>query len=129
MFQFTQKLKSGKIKTESENCSVNNNYPISLVLSHQSAAIIWVNWIWWAALSHLDSDWTVHPLWTAGCFCEGDRPARTGALWAAGWGACIDILYRHPAEKRIQEKVTSDSHISQNTATLQNRPFHKYNLS
>lgn len=48
--------------------------------------------------------WTERPLWTAGCFCGGGRPARRGAEWAAGWGACTDTVYRRPAEQTKQDK-------------------------
>lgn len=79
------------------------------LFSHQSAAVRRISWTQPAAPSPPDSgwdSWTERPLWTAGCFCGGGRPARRGDVWAAGWGACTDTVYQHPAEGRKQGKWT-----------------------
>lgn len=80
------------------------------VFSHQSAAVRRISWTRPAAPSPPDSGWDSwterRPLWTAGCFCGGGRPARRGGVWAAGWAACTDTVYQHPAEGRKQGKWT-----------------------
>lgn len=74
----------------------------------QSAAVKRIRWTQPVAPSRLDSgwdSWTERPLWTAGCFCEGGRPAGRGALWAAGLGGCTDTVYQHPAEEKTVRKM------------------------
>lgn len=66
-----------------------------------------ISWTQPASLSGPDSGsapQTERPLWTAGCFCGGGRPARRGAGSAAGRGGCNDTVSLHPAGEENKEK-------------------------
>lgn len=67
-----------------------------------SAAVRRIRWTRPRLDSGWDS-WTECPLWTAGCFCGGGRPAGRGGVWAAGWGVCTGTVYQNPAEERKQK--------------------------
>lgn len=52
------------------------------------------------ALAHLGSGWDrvmERPLWTAGSFSEGGRPAGMGGVWAAELGEYTGTVYQHQA--------------------------------
>lgn len=76
--------------------------------THQSAAVRWIRWTQLVAPAHLDSGWdkqTEHPLWTAGCFCEGGRLVGRGGRWVAGWEGCTGTVYQLPAELKTTVKM------------------------